>query len=215
MALKAVFAALAVVASAHPVLETRQGTSLEDYIARQFNISLAGAIQNIGGANNNIVEAASPGFVVASPSTTNPDYFFTWTRDSALTELMLTDELIFGTERVGNNSLQVLVEQYTGAQAVLQTRTNPSGALWPAGLGLGEPKFYSNGTRYNGAWGRPQNDGPALRASAFMEIAEAIFQRNPAAPTIVGNVYWPLIYNDLLYVAQYWNTTSYDLWEVS
>lgn len=48
-----------------------------------------------------------------------------------------------------------------------------------------------------------------------MEIAEAIFQRNPMAPTIVSNVYWPLIYNDLLYVAQYWNTTSYDLWEVS
>lgn len=47
----------------------------------------------------------------------------------------------------------------------------------------------------------------------MMEIAEAIFQRNPNAPTIVGNVYWPIIYNDLLYVAQYWNTTSYDLWE--
>ncbi|KAK5956493.1 hypothetical protein OHC33_001978 [Knufia fluminis] len=209
----AIFAALAVAASAHPVLESRQGQTLEDYIARQFNISLEGALQNIGGANNNIVEAAGEGFVVASPSTTNPDYFFTWTRDSALTELMVTDELIFGTESVGNNSLQVIVEQYTGAQAQLQTVTNPSGALWPAGQGLGEPKFYSNGTRYNGAWGRPQNDGPALRAATFMEISEAIFQRNPNAPVIVSNVYWPLIYNDLLYVAQYWNTTSYDLWE--
>lgn len=48
-----------------------------------------------------------------------------------------------------------------------------------------------------------------------MEIAEAIFSRNPNAATIVGSVYWPLIYNDLLYVGQYWNTTSYDLWEVS
>lgn len=46
-----------------------------------------------------------------------------------------------------------------------------------------------------------------------MEIAEAIFSRNPQAATIVSNVYWPLIYNDLLYVAQYWNTSSYDLWE--
>lgn len=80
---------------------------------------------------------------------------YTWTRDSALTELMLTDELIFGNaELVGNNSLQILVEQYTGAQAQLQTVTNPSGALWPAGQGLGEPKFYTNGTRFNGAWGR-------------------------------------------------------------
>lgn len=46
-----------------------------------------------------------------------------------------------------------------------------------------------------------------------MEISEAIFQRNPAAFNIVSEVYWPLIYNDLLYVGQYWNTSSYDLWE--
>lgn len=46
-----------------------------------------------------------------------------------------------------------------------------------------------------------------------MEIAEAIYLRNPNWQTIVSNVYWPLIYNDLLYVAQYWNTSSYDLWE--
>lgn len=154
MVSKAVFLALAAAASAHPIVESRQGQPLEDYIARQFNISLEGAILNIGGANNNIVEAAGEGFVVASPSTLNPDYFFTWTRDSALTELMIIDELIFGTETVGNNSLQVLAEQYTSAQAQLQTVTNPSGAFWPAGQGLGEPKFYSNGTRFNGAWGR-------------------------------------------------------------
>lgn len=74
MVSKAVLAALAVAASAHPILESRQGQALEDYIARQFNISLEGAIINIGGANNNIVEAASDGFVVASPSTVNSDY---------------------------------------------------------------------------------------------------------------------------------------------
>lgn len=60
---------------------------------------------------------------------------------------------------------------------------------------------------------RPQNDGPALRATTFFEISEAIFSRNPMAAMIVSTVYWPLIYNDLLYVGQYWNTTSYDLWE--
>src|SRR5258708_2239352 len=103
MVSKAVFAALAVAATAHPILESRQGRALEDFIARQFNISLEGAILNIGGANNNVVEAAGEGFVVASPSTVNPNYFYTWTRDSALTELMIVDELIFGTESVGNN----------------------------------------------------------------------------------------------------------------
>ncbi|KAK5073756.1 hypothetical protein LTR64_007106 [Lithohypha guttulata] len=216
MVSRTLLAALVAGAAAHPMIEARQSAvnqTLESWIQRQFNISLDSAILNIGGVNGNVVEAAGTGYVVASPSTINPDYFYTWTRDSALTELMIVDELIFGTERVGNNSLQVVVEQYTRAQARLQTVTNPSGALWPAGQGLGEPKFYSNGTRFNGAWGRPQNDGPALRASTLMEIAEAIFRRNPNAPTIVSTVYWPLIYNDLLYVGQYWNTSSYDLWE--
>lgn len=46
-----------------------------------------------------------------------------------------------------------------------------------------------------------------------MEVAEAIFQRNPNASQIVADIYWPLILNDLNYVGQYWNTTSYDLWE--
>lgn len=152
---KTILAALAVGVAAHPVLEVRQQAgTLEDFIAQQLNVSLESAILNIGGVNGNIVEAALPGFVVASPSTVNPNYFYTWTRDSALTQLMYVDELIFGTETIGNNSLQVLAEQYTMAQAALQTVTNPSGALWPAGLGLGEPKFYSNGTRFNGAWGR-------------------------------------------------------------
>lgn len=46
-----------------------------------------------------------------------------------------------------------------------------------------------------------------------MEIAAGIFRRNSQGPQIVSQVYWPLIYNDLLYTAQYWNTSSYDLWE--
>lgn len=156
MLAKPIFAALAAVAVAHPVLESRQNPqrTLEEFIAQQYNISLQGAVLNIGGVNGNVVPDASTGFVVASPSTVNPNYFYTWTRDAALVELMLLDELIFGTEKVGDNSLQVIAEQYTGSQAVLQTVTNPSGALWPAGQGLGEPKFYTNGTRFNEPWGR-------------------------------------------------------------
>jgi glucoamylase len=67
---------------------------------------------------------------------------------------MIADELLFGTETVDNNTLQYVIEDYLTAQAYLQTVTDPSGALWPAGLGLGEPKFYTNKTRFNGAWGR-------------------------------------------------------------
>lgn len=146
----------AAIAAPAPKVERRQADTiaLEEFLGREFNISLQGAILNIGGVNGNIVPGADPGYVVASPSTENPNYFYSWTRDSALTELMLTDELLFGIDVVGNNTIQKIVEQYTVAQAQLQTVTNPAGALWPAGLGLGEAKFYTNGTRFDGAWGR-------------------------------------------------------------
>ena len=144
-------------AQASPFLQPRQlNSSIDDFIAKQYNISLAGALENIGGTNGSVVDPAGGalGVVVASPSTVNPNYFYTWTRDSALTLLMITDELYFGTETVGNNTLQKVVEYYTAAQAYVQTVTNPSGSFWPAGQGLGEPKFYTNLTRFDDAWGR-------------------------------------------------------------
>ncbi|KAK5501693.1 hypothetical protein LTR83_003374 [Exophiala xenobiotica] len=179
---------------------------LSTFIAEERPIALAGALANIGGLNSSWVEGASPGIVVASPSTVNPDYFFTWTRDSALTYTMLIDELIFG-----NTSLRKTIEDYTTAQAILQTVTNPSGSLWPAGDGLGEPKFYTNMTRFDGEWGRPQRDGPALRATTFMNLAPVLFNLNETETFL--EIYWPLILNDLKYVGQYWNQTGFDLWE--
>jgi glucoamylase len=137
--------------------------------------------------------------------TRNSD-FYTWTRDSALTLKMLVDEFIFG-----NTALQSTIEAYVHAQAVLQTVSNPSGTLLPSGLGLGEPKFNVDGTRFNGAWGRPQRDGPALRATALMSYCNWLIDngQSKTAKTIV----WPIISNDLSYVGQYWNQTGFDLWE--
>jgi glucoamylase len=132
--------------------------------------------------------------------------FYTWTRDSALTLKMIVDEFIFG-----NIALQSTIEAYIHAQAVLQTVSNPSGTLLPSGLGLGEPKYNVDGTRFNGAWGRPQRDGPALRAVALMSYCNWLIGngQSKTAKTIV----WPIISNDLSYVGQYWNQTGFDLWE--
>ncbi|KAK4949728.1 hypothetical protein LTR10_011570 [Elasticomyces elasticus] len=186
-------------------LETRQD-GLSSFIAQEQPIALAGALANIGGLNSSWVKGASPGMVVASPSTVNPDYFYSWTRDSALTYAMLIDELI-----LGNTGLRKTIEDYTNAQAILQTIANPSGLLWPSGEGLGEPKFYTNITTFTGAWGRPQRDGPALRATAFMNLAPVLFNLNETDTFL--EIYWPLILNDLNYVGQYWNQTGFDLWE--
>lgn len=122
---------------------------------------------------------------------------------------MLIDEFI-----LGNTALQTHIEQYIHAQAVLQTVSNPSGTFLPEGLGLGEPKFLVDGTRFNGAWGRPQRDGPALRAIALITYSNWLLKHGESAGSREAkNVIWPIISNDLSYVGQYWNQTGYDLWE--
>ncbi|KAL8998945.1 MAG: hypothetical protein Q9188_005991 [Gyalolechia gomerana] len=148
---------------------------------------------------------ARPGLVVASPSKTDPDYFYTWTRDSALTFKMLIDTFI-----AGDMSLQPEIEDYISAQALLQTVANPSGDLTD-GTGLGEPKFEANATSFTGPWGRPQRDGPALRATAL--IAYSRWLLSHGRESNVSTTIWPIISNDLNYVGQYWNQTGFDLWE--
>jgi glucoamylase len=139
-----VFVLALTAAATHTFLPSRRQSSLESFIESERAIALQGVLNNIGGLNSTWAEGALPGVVVASPSRVNPDYFFTWTRDSALTYVMIIDELLFG-----NSSLRQTIDDYVGAQAVLQTVTNPSGTLYPAGLGLGEPKFYTNLTRFD------------------------------------------------------------------
>lgn len=98
---------------------------------------------------------------------------------------MLVDELI-----AGNHGLEGHISDYVHAQAVLQTVTNPSGTF-TSGQGLGEPKFNIDETRFNGAWGRPQRDGPALRAVALMTYANWLIGtgRRHEAKTVV----WPIV----------------------
>jgi glucoamylase len=164
--------------------------------------------------------------------------FFTWTRDAALTLKMIIDEFV-----LGNTGLQMYIDDYVHAQAILQTVVNPSGAFLPSGRSLGEPKFKVTGARFNGAWGRPQRDGPALRAISLITYSKWLVDSGNVGKA--RNIIWPVIANDLSYVGQYWyapypskkylkfiphwldlpperavvthisyrNTTGFDLWE--
>lgn len=75
------------------------------------------------------------------------------------------------------------------------------------GTGLGEAKFQVNLTRFNGVWGRPQRDGPALRAITLMVYINYLLEHGQYehAKTVI----WPIVSNDLSYVGQYWNETGY------
>jgi glucoamylase len=110
----------------------------------------------------------------------------------------------------GDTNLQILINDYISAQAHTQTISNPSGSL-SDGAGLGEPKFHPDLTAFTEPWGRPQRDGPALRATALIAYGRWLLDNNYGSTA--ADVVWPIVKNDLAYVAQYWNQTGFDLWE--
>ncbi|KAI0441179.1 carbohydrate-binding module family 20 protein [Xylaria telfairii] len=179
--------------------------NLDAFVEKQRSISLQGVLKNTG-PNGSRAPGAGAGVIIASPSTVNPNYFYTWSRDAALTLRMIVDEFLLGEKH-----LESYIEEYIHSQAVLQTVSNPSGVFLPNGVGLGEPKYNVDLTRFNGAWGRPQRDGPALRAIALITYSNWLVShgQKKKAKTVV----WPVISNDLSYVGQYWNSTGFDLWE--
>jgi len=101
------------------------------------------------------------------------------------------------------------------SQKGLQQLNNPSGSFTSGGLG--EPKFNVDGTAFTGPWGRPQRDGPALRAATLMKFATSYLN---VSKSFVTSVLYDgqqnsqtVIKADLDYVVQYWNQNGFDLWE--
>ncbi|KAL8296726.1 hypothetical protein RB597_006037 [Gaeumannomyces tritici] len=183
----------------------RSVSDVDAFIAEQRPIAMSGLLRNIG-PDGAYAPGVAPGVVVASPTTVNPDYYYTWTRDSALVFKCLGD--ILSTEY--DPSLQHLIEYYITTQARLQGVDNPAGSL-ADGAGLGEAKFNVNLRPYKGSWGRPQRDGPALRAIAMMGYANWLLTNGYTST--IRDILWPVIRNDIAYVSQYWNQTGFDLWE--
>ncbi|KAF5315355.1 hypothetical protein D9619_007132 [Psilocybe cf. subviscida] len=188
---------LIVVAGAKPSV-------VDSYIAKELQIAKAGLLANIGPSGSK-AHGAKAGLVVASPSAVNPNYVFTWTRDSALVFKSIIDSFTRGDDK----SSRKLIDYYVSAQADIQQVTNPSGA--PATGGLGEPKFNIDGTAFTEPWGRPQRDGPALRATALITYANWLLDNRNVS--FVTTKLWPVIKLDLDYVQTYWNQTGFDLWE--
>ncbi|KAL1952906.1 hypothetical protein VTO42DRAFT_3957 [Malbranchea cinnamomea] len=178
--------------------------SFEQWLEAQSAHASQAVLDNIG-ADGVKALGASAGIVIASPSKVEPPYFFTWTRDSALVLKSLIDQFVRG-----NHALQDKIHEYISSQARLQIVPNRSGDL-ADGKGLGEPKFLVDGSRFDGKWGRPQNDGPALRATAMMAYVRWLIDNGHA--DTAREIVWPVVQNDLSFVAEYWNSTSFDLWE--
>jgi glucoamylase len=137
-----------------------------------------------------------PGTVIASPSKVGPNYFYMWVRDAALVMNVVDNR-------------QLLLD-YVDLELRHQTG--------PAKSGLGEPKFNVDGTAYDGDWGRPQNDGPALRALTTIKLAKQLISEGKT-DYVRQKLYdggmptKTLIKTDLEYIAHRWQDANFDLWE--
>lgn len=166
----------------------------------QFKISLQTVI------DNSTKKDVMPGMVVASPSRENPDYYYDWVRDTALTMRSMIDFW----EISKDPKIKSLILTWVDAETYRQKL--------PTLSGLGEPKYNIDGSGYRGPWGRPQNDGPALRALAMVKFARLLIQ-NGEVDYVLKNLYHgtlrsnSVIKNDLEYTAHNWQKPSFDLWE--
>lgn len=161
---------------------------------------------------NFIANITDEGAVIASPSKYHPDYYYHWVRDAAIT----MDLIVSWYEKTQSSANKTKLLNYVHWVEKIQhqTETLPDQDI------LGEPKFYLDGRPYDGPWGRPQNDGPALRALTLIRFAHVLLKNNEVdyvQAHLYGGGLNPMtmgvIKMDLEYIAHHWQDKNYDLWE--
>jgi glucoamylase len=176
---------------------------LESWIHLQVKLTESKMYGNISPAN------ALRGVILASPSKADPNYYYYWIRDGALVmrSVLLLRETTQGTERARHDQAMIDYVHFSRAN---QIQTGPEA--------MGEPRFNTDGTINTEPWGRPQNDGPALRALTLMRYARALIAEGKK-DFVVKELYngkFPadsVIKADLEYIGHHWRFKCIDIWE--
>lgn len=176
---------------------------IDDWLIYEEPVALKSLLRNIS------APGTFKGVVLASPSQTSPNYYYHWVRDAGLVmnEIVLRYQSATNAE-LKNRYLETL-KDYIDFSKLNQETPNLSG-------GLGEPKFNVDGTAYMESWGRPQDDGPAIRATTLISLAKAWLKEgkeNLVREKLYDGSHNSVIKRDLEYVSKSWRHTSFELWE--
>mmetsp|Transcript_12667 Transcript_12667/g.20285 ORF Transcript_12667/g.20285 Transcript_12667/m.20285 type:complete len:472 (-) Transcript_12667:170-1585(-) len=149
------------------------------------------------------VDVDGTGAVIAAPSDNHPDYSYHWMRDGAIS-INVAYTLL--------KNEQAMKDYLNWALTKTMTANDPNGVDI-----RGEPKFYMDGRAYDKPWGRPQNDGSALRAIAMINYANDLIKAGKMSQ-VKGVLYdsdgtKPGIKFDLEFIAHNWQDNCFDLWE--
>jgi glucoamylase len=195
----------ACVAYGDPGSGGHHGLTLEEWIQKQAEVSWAKIKENIEHGQRHL--GAAPGAVVASPGQAydptnreHQNYHYHWVRDAALVMHSFVRQLQSEQDPIEQSQLISSLMNYAQfSRRNQETRTQG---------GLGEPKFHLNGDAFDEPWGRPQNDGPALRAITLMDFLSSV-----GRPEENQWLFFDLIARDLDYVAHVLADPSFCLWE--
>lgn len=147
--------------------------------------------------NENLNYSKVKGMVIASPSDF-PPYKFHWIRDSALVMRVYVD---LYQKHQDDHSLVKILDYINNEYNIQKMKTLTH---------LGEPKVNIDLTPYNEPWGRPQNDGPALRGILMIKILKLLKNNYNV---IMEKVVSKIIKKDIEYILSNWQTPCFDLWE--
>ncbi|KAG0148911.1 hypothetical protein CROQUDRAFT_654270 [Cronartium quercuum f. sp. fusiforme G11] len=216
----------------------KRKTRLDTWIREQQLYALTSIVAAFGPDGKN-APGTSSGCMIASPSrpgsyldqaNENENYFFQWTRDGSLCLRVVLRKLreaelgeVIGMNEEDPKCLDTLIKQFVSMNRKLQFTENQSGG--PFTGGLGEPKFEVSGAPFEGCWGRPQNDGPAIRASTLIRYARHLLENHTdqkaqaeARRFIESNLYskdnsHSFIFMDINHICGTWRLPTFDLWE--
>jgi glucoamylase len=162
----------------------------------------------------------SDGAVVASPSTQNPNYFYHWVRDAAVSMNVVLDLYSQAADQIDRDNYFDYLTTYVDFCRSNQTTPNTNPQAQPDRQ-IGEPKYLLDGSADTENWGRPQDDGPALRALVLIRLANMLLDGGqPAQAAYVKSKLYDgtlptasVIKADLEYVSHNWQNSCFDLWE--
>lgn len=169
-----------------------------------LKLTFSRVMKNVGPADSR------RGVVVAAQTRHSPNYYFHWTRDAGLTMDVVISQYKRTTEPEERLRLETAITNYVDFSAEIQRKETLTG--------LGEPKFYHDGNVHNEPWGRPQNDGPAIRAISLIHWAEILIAEGKTE-LVKKKIYdgrhpsHSVVKKDLEYVSHHWRDPSFDLWE--
>ena len=155
----------------------------------------------------NNLDYNSTGGIVASPDIVTPvgggTYFYDWERDGALSMRAFMEINDYDLDKIKIN-----MDKYLSWVQKVQSKISPFGYNV-----LIEPKYtFPEGDVYTGGWGRPQTDGPGLRATTIILYAKSLVKGGRIGEA--KNIWENVIKKDLDWIKNGWsNTKSFDLWE--